>query len=235
MKLIKRTPGRPKKQSLDRMLKVAVSDNDIILLDKTAEKLKVSKSEIVRKLVKTISSKDFENSLSDTSLELLYSYSVNAWELLHEDNCIFEVKDISNKMPVFVMTSMENPCVYVKYPTYKIQVLNNGMNSNISTIEEADITELLLSYKNKIAIYTTKLSHFIIDSSKIFDGYVCEIMCLDNSLANNINLKNSIISLLKKEKYAYNIENAYCIKRAPIIILDNGKYFKTIKSGDNND
>ncbi len=115
--------GRPKKDGLDKVIKVTVSDEVSEMLDSTVQETGKSKSDILRDLIPIISSKDYEGLIPNTSMEILQNYSDKCWDILHTPNCIFEVDKVSDKMPVFVVID-DPPKVCVKYPTFKIQIFN---------------------------------------------------------------------------------------------------------------
>ena len=61
--------------------------------------------------------------IPNTNMEILQSYSDKCWEILHTQGCIFEVEDLSKRLPAFLAMWGEQ-IVYVKYPTFKIQIFN---------------------------------------------------------------------------------------------------------------
>lgn len=114
--------GRPKKDDCNNIIKVSVNDETASMLDTAASLTGKSKSDILRELIPLVSSRTFEDMISSTNMELLQQYSEDCWRTLHTEGCIFETAYFSDKMPAFIST-MEH-LVYVKYPTFKIEILN---------------------------------------------------------------------------------------------------------------
>ena len=82
--------GRPKKEGLDRVIKVTVNDEVAEMLDNTVQETGKSKSDILRELIPIVSSKDYEGLIPNTSMEILQKYSEKCWEILHTPGCVFE-------------------------------------------------------------------------------------------------------------------------------------------------
>lgn len=216
--------GRPKIEGLDRMLRIAIDDKDATTLKNTAKKMNTTKSEIVRKLLKSISSKDFEQALPQVSLELLEDASIACWDSLHQENCIFDTNGLSDIMPAFI-TKWSPPSVYVKFPTFRIQVFGKtGDNSENKTVDE-----IAHEVSKNISIYETKISNIVIGDTDLEEKFTLEIMCLEDSLSKNIISKDRICAELKSRGYSLTVYAAYCIKGARIEFLLEEKYFRVIK------
>lgn len=127
--------ARPKKDGLDKIIKVTVNNETAEILDNSVKELGRSKSDILRDMIPIVSSKDFEGMIPSTNMVILKSYSDKCWNILQTDGCIFEVENLSDRMPAFIMTYGQ-PMVYVKYPTFKIQIYD-GKKSQIGTSQVA--------------------------------------------------------------------------------------------------
>lgn len=219
--------GRPKKEGLDKVIKFTVSEKEAELFDSTIKETGKSKSDILRELFPIVSSQDFEGLIPNTKMEILQSYSEKCWDILHTPNCIFEVNNLSDRMPAFLGT-IQQPTVYVKYPTYKIQILCNG-NPTEDT-DEREIEELLEPVKNRSQIYSTR-ADFILVGGRLKEmsfPYVKEVMCLGVTLEDNKRCKNEIVERLKDSKYHASIYAAFCYREMKVELLEEGKYFKVL-------
>lgn len=227
------TVGRPRNEDNTSTLKVAIGSEHAAILNELAEKTDTSKADIVRDLVKTISSKNFETALSQTSLDVLEQYSLDCWKTLHNPACIFEVDTLSDMMPAYVIIDGAKPAVFVKFPTFKIQAFSSGNKLVENEQDVKDIMDNVIGI-NKVSIYTTLINQLIVGDLANFTNerrYVVEIMCLDDGLEKNSILKEEIREALEMNGYSYNILPAYCIKGDYIQLRDDKKSFKVI--GDN--
>lgn len=219
--------GRPKKEGLDKVIKFTVSGEEAEVFDNTVRETGKSRSDILRELIPIVSSKDFEGLIPNTKMEILQSYSEECWNILHTEGCIFEVNNLSDRMPAFIVTR-DKPTVFVKYPTYKIQILYNY--SPKKYIEQGEIEELLKNVKNRSLVHLTK-ADFIVIGDKLEQmpfPYVNEIMCLGVTLEDNIHCKNEIVSILNDSNYHASIYPAYCIRGMAVELLEKNKYFKVL-------
>lgn len=220
--------GRPKKEGLDRIIKVTVSDEVAKMLDCTVQETGKSKSDILRELIPIVSSKDYEGLVPRTSLETLQKYSDKCWDILHTPGCIFETSDLANKMPAFVVT-LGPPIVYVKYPTFKIQIFD-GRNPQKST-SQTDLECLLQSVPNRSAVCAGRVDYMVIGGrwDEMEFPYVNEVMCLGVTLEENIRCKDMIVGILRENGYNASVSPSYCIRGNKVELLEKGKYFKVIQ------
>ena len=221
------TIGRPKKEGFDKIIKVTVNEQVAEMFDNTVKVTGKSKSDILRELIPIVSSKDFEDLIPNTRMEILQSYSEQCWDILHTPGCIFETENLSERMPAFI-TTIGQPAVYVKYPTYKIEIFD-GKNPQGSTNQQ-EIESLLKEVENRSSVYATRADYLII-GKKITEmefPFVNEVMCLEISLDKNISCKDKIVGILKKHDYSTSIYPAYCIRGEYIELLENKKYFRVL-------
>lgn len=219
------TVGRPKMNGLDKVIKVTVNEEVADMLDNTVKETGKSKSEILRELIPIVSSKDFEGLIPNTNMEILQSYSDKCWDILHTPGCIFEVEDLSKRMPAFLVTCGEQ-IVYVKYPTFKVQIFN-GVNNKKST-DQHTLEMLLQNVENRSKVYATKVDYLIAGGrmERMDFPYVNEVMCLEIGMKNNIDCKNKIVSILNNNGYETSVFPAYCIREIEVELMEDGKYFK---------
>ena len=222
--------GRPRKEEFEYIMKFKIDEKNNTNITKLSNMLKKTKSDIMREILPVISSKEFENMIPSIALEQLQNYSEQCWKTLHFPGCIFETKEISKNMPAFVTTFAPYK-VYVKYPTYKIQIINKKYsNENIvpATIQEID--NLLKDIKN-ISPACSSPANYIIgqcDSKNI--SFITEVTCLSINLEDNVKNKNEIVKRLSENKYNYSVFPYYCIRSDDIIFISDDKdekqYFK---------
>ena len=220
--------GRPKKEGLDKTIKFNVTSEAAESLDTVTKMTGKSKSDILRELIPIVSSKGYEELIPTTSLEILQQYSDQCWNLLHTPQCIFEVENFSDKMPAFI-TTFGDPVVYVKYPTYIIQIFD-GKNPQAST-SQPDIEELLKDVNSRSSVYATKADYVIIGNEirEMDFSFVNEVMCLGISLDKNLECKNSIVNILNAHGYHTSVYPAYCIRGDQIELLEDCKYFRILQ------
>ena len=192
--------GRPKKEGLDRVIKVTVNDEVAEMLDNTVQETGKSKSDILRELIPIVSSKDYEGLIPNTSMEILQKYSEKCWEILHTPGCVFEVDKLSDNMPAFVVAG-GRPIVYVKYPTFKIQVLDK--ENPLGSTSQQYIEELLKNVRNRSYVCATKADYLVVGGKleKMEFPYVNEVMCLGVTLEDNAHWKNEIVDILNGSNY----------------------------------
>lgn len=219
--------GRPKKDGLDKVIKVTVNDEVAEMLDNTVQETGKSKSDILRELIPIVSSKDFEGLIPNTSMEILQKYSDKCWEILHTPGCIFEVEKLSGNMPAFVVT-MGQPLVYVKYPTFKIQIFDD--KNPLGSTSQTHIEELLKDVYNRSYVCASRADYLIVGGKfeKMQFPYVNEVTCLEVTLANNIICKDKIVEILKNNAYNVSVCHSYCIRGAEVELLEENKYFRVI-------
>ena len=200
--------GRPKKEGLDKVIKVTVNDEVAEMLDNTVQKTGRSKSDILRELIPIVSSKDYEGLIPNTSMEILQNYSEKCWDILHTPGCIFEVDKLSDNMPAFVVT-MGQPVVYVKYPTFKIQIFDS--KNPLDRTSQKHIEELLKDVPGKSCVYESRADYLIVGGTleKMQFPYVNEVMCLQVTLANNVICKDKIVEILKYNNYNVSVYHSY--------------------------
>lgn len=220
--------GCPKKERLNKVMKFTISEEEAEIFSNTISGTGKSKSDVLRELVPIISSKDFEGLIPDTKMEILQNYSEKCWDMLHTPGCIFEVNNLSEKMPAFIST-IEQPSVYVKYPTYKIQILYHRTPEK--HINENEIEALLKNVKNRSLVYSTKADFLVIDN-KLTQSipYVYEVMCLGVTLEDNTHCQKNIVDILNESNYHTSICPAFCIRRMAIELLNNDQYFRVLQN-----
>ena len=86
----------------DKVIKVTVNEETVEKLDTVVKVTGKTRSAILRELIPIVSSKDFEGMISNTRMEVLQDYSDQCWKMLHTQGCIFEVGDLSQRMPAFI-------------------------------------------------------------------------------------------------------------------------------------
>lgn len=219
--------GRPKKEGLDKVIKVTVNDEVAEMLDDTAQEIGKSKSDILRELIPIVSSKDYEGLIPNTSMEILQKYSEKCWDILHTPGCIFEVDKLSDNMPAFVVT-MGEPVVYVKYPTFKIEIFDS--KNPLGDTSQKDIEELLKDVYNRSYVSYNKADYLVIGGrlEKMQFPYVNEVTCLEVILEKNVICKDKIVEILKNNNYNVSVYPSYCIRRAEVELLEENKYFRVI-------
>lgn len=222
-----RNIGRPKKEGIDNLLKVKVSAEAIQILENVGEKNKKTKSALIRELIPIISSKDFEGAIPNTSMEVLQAASEECWNVLHTENAIFEVESLSERMPAFI-TTFGQPVIYVKYPTFKIQIFD-GCDPQKFT-DHKILDDLLKEVGNISNVYATKADYLIIGNRMQEKNlpFVAEVMCLEVTLEDNTRCKDKIVKILRNKGYNTTVYPSYCIRGVEIELLEEGKYFKVI-------
>lgn len=215
------------KKESDKIVKVKVNDEIASLIDERAKDIGKPKSVVLRDLIYIISSKNFEQLVPNTNLELLQAYSEKCWNILHTDGCIFEVEKLSDRMPAFISTCMP-PMVYVKYPTFKIQIFDSENIQN--KVDANTINALLGNIKNVSEAYFTPAEFLVKDGEiqKFEFPYITELTCLSVSLEENINNKNAIVQILQSSNYHTIVYPGYCYRAQKIELLEDKKYFRII-------
>lgn len=217
--------GRPKMCGYDKTIKVTVNDEIAEMLDDTVKRTGKSKSEILREIIPIVSSKDFEGLITYANMEILQGYSDKCWEILHTQGCIFEVENLSDRMPAFLVTWGE-PIVYVKYPTFKIQVFNRANHKK--SVDQEALEDLLKNIVNRSKVYASKVD-FLVEGERLERmefPYVNEVMCLGVCLKDNIDCKDEIVAMLRSKGYDISVFPAYCIRGIGVELIEGGKYFK---------
>lgn len=219
--------GRPKKDDIGNIIKVAVNDETAEALDKTAKEIGKSKSDLLREIIPIVSSKDFEGMITNTPLEQLEKYSNDCWNLIHTRGCLFEVDKLSERMPAYILT-FGFPKVCVKYPTFRIQIFN-GENPLDST-DQKKLQDLVSGISNISKVYATPADYLIVGdrAEELSFPFVNEIMCLDIKLEDCIRTKDKITALLKENGYNYSVYPAFCVRYDNVELVDDKKYFKVI-------
>lgn len=219
--------GRPKKDGLDKVIKVTVNDEVAEMLDNTVQETGKSKSDILRELIPIVSSKDYEGLIPNTSMEILQKYSDKCWDILHTPGCIFEVEKLSSNMPAFVST-MGQPLVYVKYPTFKIQIFNSKNPLEGTSAEH--IEGLLKDIRIRTPVCAAQADYLIIGNriEKMQFPFVHEVTCLGVILKDNIIYKDKIVEVLENNNYNVSVCHSYCIRGAEVELLEGNKYFRLI-------
>ena len=217
--------GRPPKKGLNNIIKVSVNEEAAEALEETAKYVGKSKSDLLREIIPTVSSKDFEKMISDTSLELLEKHSIDCWELIHTSGCLFEVDKLSERMPAFIIT-MRTPMVYVKYPTFKVQIYN-GKDPHKST-DQKELQDLLSDIKYVSDVCATKADYLIINGNfeQMEFPFVNEVMCLNINLEACKETKDLIVTRLKDNGYDYSVYPTFCIRGDYIELIEDNKYFR---------
>lgn len=222
--------GRPRKEELEYIVKFKIDDKDNTNITNLSNMLKKTKSDVMREILPVISSKEFENMIPSIALEQLQYYSEQCWKTLHFPGCIFETKEINKNMPAFVTTFAPYK-VYVKYPTYKVQIINkrNETENTVSvTIQEID--NLLKNIKNISSAYASPTNYIVGQYNSKNISFITEVTCLSANLEDNIEAKNEIVKKLYENEYSYSVFPYYCIRSDDIVFIsdneDEKKYFK---------
>lgn len=213
---IKRNVGRPTDLKKDSYIKVRVDSETLQSIDKALEGTNQNRSEAIREILPSISSKDFENSISLSSLRRLEKYSID-FENLFEDSNI-ELDNISENYPVFVFES-KDPILYIKYPTYKLRILSDTKHD--------DLSKILSNVDGISSIYETQCALLNPSNPREYKSkFLLEVMCLKNNLDENEILKNDICLKLDSENIRYEVWPGYYLKDKEIKIQDiNGKKY----------
>lgn len=229
--LTKKNVGRPAQPDLKNIIKCKVDDLTSNTIKELSKSYSKSQSDILREIIPIVSSKDFEGLIPKIALEQLQKISEECWNQLHIPNSLFEVAKVSDNMPAFI-TSWEPPMIHVKYPTYKINICSKENLSSIDNQNKIDEILRSVSLEKRSKVFSSPINYIvpyngfpIIETSFIF-----EVMCLNNTLEDNIKTKDQIISLLEESEYAYSVCSAYCIHSERIVFLEENKYFKIFKT-----
>ena len=210
----------------DKVIKVSVNEETVEKLDTVVKMTGKTRSAILRELIPIVSSKDFEGMISNTRMEVLQDYSDQCWKMLHTQGCIFEVEDLSQRMPAFIANKEEQPVVFVKYPTFGIQIFD-GDNKKKATNQE-HLEKLLQNVENRSEVYYKRADYLVAGKRmELMEfPYINEVMCLGTRIKDNTQCKDKIIELLKKEGYGFFVFTSYCIRGISVELLEDGKYFK---------
>lgn len=211
--------GRPTESKKDSLIKFRVDSKTIEAIDEAAEITNQNRSEIIRDILPIISSKDFENMISLSSLKRLEQYSIMCKNYFLENNAKIKLEAVSERFPAFVM-EYTNPILCIKYPTYKIRIL---CVDNIEFIE-AVLKPILAGVEGISEIYETRCA--ILKSSELNMTFLPEVMCLRDSLEENEKVKDEICSKLEGNNIKYEIWPDYYIQQNPINIeeIEGQKY-----------
>ena len=212
----------------EKMVKTTLKEKEFKQLEVVAKEMGKTKSEILRELITTISSRDFERAVSNISLERLEQYSEECWQLLHTPGCVFELENLSKKMPAFV-TTWEPEAVHVKYPTFTIQIFSKeNMRERVS---HEEIEKILQGIANISHVYAKPVDFIMTNNSveKLDYRFIQEVMCLNIKLKDNIETKNEVVDILEKNGYAYTVSHAFCLRSDFVEIFEDKnekQYFK---------
>ncbi|MBU3156335.1 ribbon-helix-helix domain-containing protein [Clostridium estertheticum] len=219
--MLYKKPGRPTDSVKDSLLKVRVDIDTLQALDDIAKKTQKNRSELIREILPIISSKDYENMISTSSLQRLEQYSVACNDYFENPNLKINVKDVSSNFPAFVDTIAPSPILYIKYPTYKIRILITSYNSTTNILEP-----LFKNIDGMSTIYLTQCFQFQTNQSQPKITFFPELMCLKSNLEENTTLKNVICSILMQNNIQYEVWPAYSIvgKNVTILNEDNQSY-----------
>ena len=219
--------GRPRRDELSNIIKFTVDDKTAEAIRLLADEKSISQSEVMRKLTPIISSKNYETLIPVLAIEQLQKLSDQCWTYLHTPTACFPVDEISDVMPAFV-TTLKTPMVYVKYPTFKIDVYNRL--DSFSDEEPQELDKLLKDVKNRSGVYYTPVDYIIQDTeiAELDFRFISEVMCLSTDLMINQETKNSIVEILEKNGYSCSVYPAYCLRTAPIELIDDNKFFRLI-------
>lgn len=210
--------GRPTESIKNKSLKLRVDEETLKNITDFSNDINKSKSEIIRNVIKSISSKDFEEMLSLQSLERLEKYSVECYEIFSKSNPNIKVSEVSKKFPAFV--SPEESKIFIKYPTYKIRILSGNSSDKIIS----KVTNILVDIEGLSQIYKTHCALYNAETNNFEMTFLPEVMCLKSDLLDNENLKDEVISKLDKNNILYEVWPAYCIKAKDINIKNiNGE------------
>lgn len=208
-------PGRPTEFVKNSLLKVRVNNETLEIIDGIAKENKQSRSEVIRDVLPIISSKDFEQMISLSSLQRLEQYSLQCYEYFSKLDKKIKVAEVSTNFPAYVDTMNTPPTLFIKYPTFKVKILLQGeMNATKDKIES-----ILKDVDGKSIIYFAQC--FLMDRN--VGGYkqtfLPELMCLKTTLKENILLKDEICSLLSLNNVQSEVWPAYYVMGKDINIL----------------
>lgn len=223
--------GRPRKNGLDNIIKFKVDNASANSITNISETTGKSKSDIMREILPIVSSKKFEQMMPHIALSQLEEFSKRCWETLHTPGCLFETSELSQNMPAFV-TLMNHPMVNVKYPTYKIQIVNAQDHTERTDCKKI---QTLLNTINNISVVYASPANYIANGSvlkKLDFPFLSEVMCLAIELEDNIKAKDEIIQRLTENNYDYFVCPSYCIRSDFIELIENNRYFKILSANE---
>ncbi|RGX02691.1 ribbon-helix-helix domain-containing protein [Paraclostridium sordellii] len=216
---MKKKVGRPTELKKDSLIKVRVDSETLKSIDKVLEDVNQNRSEVIREMLPIISSRDFENMISLSSLKRLEQYSIECNNFFDKEDLKIKLNHVSEKFPAFVSESPD-PILYIKYPTYKVRILS-------LSISQDEISKVLGCIDGISSIYETRCALFDPSNPTDFNiKYLYEIMCLKDNLAENENIKDYVCSKLKDKNIKYEVWPGYYIKGKMIEItsIDGEKY-----------
>lgn len=210
--MVDRKPGRPTESVKDNLLKVRVDLDTLTSLDEAAKVTNKTRSEIIREVLPTLSSKGFEDMISLNSLQILEKYSLQCREYFSEPNKKIRVSDVSLNFPAFITAiTTASPTLFIKFPTYMIRFLQR-----IDTIKEI-INPIVKSIDGISEIRETRCFLFQ-KNQEVEDAYLPEVMLMKPSLEENVQLKKHFCSILDQNNLPYEVLPAYYLFSHPIKI-----------------
>ena len=165
----------------------------------------------LEKYMDSLPSKEFESMLSMRSLYDLEYYSNKCNDYFSNLKEDIDVTEISVRFPAFVADEGNRYILYIKYPTYKILILDKKYSFSYSELE------LLIEqndYHAKDYFISINTSPVIIDRMGKFEELPCtsEILCLRSSLRDNELLVDTLSNILKKHFITHDICPTYYLK-----------------------
>ena len=171
------------------------------------------------KMKKIISSTEYNELLSFNNMEKMEKYSSEAARYLKETNEIMLSSDIRNNLPWYVREIIEPYSIVLKYPTYRIEVVDN-----ISFDFLSDIENILNKFKYDITWYEDNCCiNCLINGNDIIKVKSVGIVCLCETLYKNTKMKDKIETIMKNKKYYVNIYPNFRYYSIPIEFLDKDK------------
>ncbi|MGL5379740.1 hypothetical protein [Clostridium sp.] len=208
---MKRKVGRPTDLKKDSLIRVRVDSEALQSIDKVLEDVNQNRSEVMREMLPIISSRDFENMISISSLKRLELYSIECNNLIDRNDFSIKLDDVSEKYPAFVLES-STPILYIKYPTYKVRILSFDIKQDILTSILKDIDGISEVYETQCSLFDS------LKPNSFNTNYLCEVLCLRDNLEENETTKDYICTKLKSKDIKYEVWPAYYLKAKPVKI-----------------
>ena len=165
----------------------------------------------LEKYMDSLPSKEFENMLSMRSLYYLEYHSNKCNDYFSNLKEDIDVSEVSARFPAFVANEGNRYILYIKYPTYKILILDKKYSFSYSELEHLIEQN---DYQEKDYFISINTSPVIVNSMGKFEKLPCtsEILCLRSNLRDNELLIDTLSSILKKHSITHDICSAYYLK-----------------------
>lgn len=203
----------------DNNLQLEINYSDIVILNKIANNIILSKSEILRKSIsKKYISKEF-----DYLLTLQEKISNKCKEDLKTVGNTIPIDEISKNYPAYTMdrdklyiTPDDKPIkdICIKYPTYKISI------PTVSR-QPKDLIKILGNNIDKIAMYDESIT--IIDE---YNVVVTTLLGMATTIKTNKEIIQQIIEGLENNNIHYSLGCGYYIKCYTVQLTKDKKYIE---------